>query len=395
MKTFRRYLTSDPNLMSLSTLDLQLSKFFMKVKKLDGGEYEPDSLTTLHRGIQRYFDDQGKKFNILTDPEFEKSRDVLAAKRKELKKLGMGNKPNATRELEKEEVDKMFNDGFFGDQDPVSLQRTMWWILSLHFGWRARNESRKLKWGDISVEYDMVRDLNYLEWHKERGTKTRVGNENEEERKYSKAYETKTDRCPVYIYQTFMQHRPIEALAPGSPFYLAIRHKRKSNDKIWYLNSPLGKNKIGEFLKGAKSDCDLTGVGKVANHSVRKTSIGRLLDADVPEIFVCQHTGIKNRDTLMSYKRANKDQMHKISNILNSGAPQPSGSNVPVPFQPFQPIRPTPNGNNNNWSNFPCMSTQQQPNNLNPFGGAYFAGACTFNMYYGEPDAKKQKTNEQ
>ena len=148
----------------------------------------------------------------------------------------MGNKPNATRELEAEEVEKMFREGFFGDQDPVALQRTMWWLLSLHYGWRARDESRKLRWGDITLEYDMVRDASYLHWHKERGTKTRVGNENEEDRKYSKAYETKTNRCPVYYYQQFLDRRPLESLTPESPFYLAINQRRKTNDKIWYLN---------------------------------------------------------------------------------------------------------------------------------------------------------------
>ena len=29
----------------------------------------------------------------------------------------------------------------FGDSNPVALQRTVWWFLSLHFGFRARDES--------------------------------------------------------------------------------------------------------------------------------------------------------------------------------------------------------------------------------------------------------------
>ena len=31
----------------------------------------------------------------------------------------------------------------------VALQRTVWWFLSLHFGFRAIDESRKLRWGDV------------------------------------------------------------------------------------------------------------------------------------------------------------------------------------------------------------------------------------------------------
>ena len=35
-----------------------------------------------------------------------------------------------------------------------ALQRAMWWFLSLHFGFRARDKSRKLCWGDVIVSED-------------------------------------------------------------------------------------------------------------------------------------------------------------------------------------------------------------------------------------------------
>ena len=51
------------------------------------------------------------------------------------------------RPLSDAEEDLVFERGKFGDQDHEVLQRTAWWLLSLHFGFRARDESRKLKWG--------------------------------------------------------------------------------------------------------------------------------------------------------------------------------------------------------------------------------------------------------
>ena len=83
MKTFRRYVAGAPALVSPPCLNRQMSKFFMKVTKLKGEEYEQDSLTAYHRGIQRFFD--GKRFNILTDPEFAELREMLTAKRTKLK----------------------------------------------------------------------------------------------------------------------------------------------------------------------------------------------------------------------------------------------------------------------------------------------------------------------
>jgi hypothetical protein len=108
------------------------------------------------------------------------SRQVLAAKRKSLvNKAGKGNKPNATRSLTQEEEDKLFECGQFGVSGPEVLQRTMWWFLVLHFGFRARDESRKLRWGDIQLQRN-TDGREMLVWLCERGTKTRNGQENTE-----------------------------------------------------------------------------------------------------------------------------------------------------------------------------------------------------------------------
>ncbi|CAH3026737.1 unnamed protein product, partial [Porites evermanni] len=56
---------------------------------------------------------------------------------------GKGNKPQAAQAIDEVEEDALFEAGEFGDSNPGALQRTVWWFLSLHFGFRARDESRK------------------------------------------------------------------------------------------------------------------------------------------------------------------------------------------------------------------------------------------------------------
>ena len=56
--------------------------------------------------------------NILKDNEFSKSREVLAAKRKNLVRQGKRNRPKATRELTETEEDALVENGQFGVQDP-------------------------------------------------------------------------------------------------------------------------------------------------------------------------------------------------------------------------------------------------------------------------------------
>ena len=109
--------------------------------------------------------EKGSSVNILKDKDFEKSRKVLAAKRKSLiHEHGKGNKLQAATALKDEEEDALFEIGEFGDSNPVLLQRAVWWLLSLHFGFRARDESRKLRWGDVQRQQDKDGE-EMLVWH--------------------------------------------------------------------------------------------------------------------------------------------------------------------------------------------------------------------------------------
>ena len=111
-----------------------------KKKKKDGEAYEPG---TLQRSLQRYLNDKNSKINILKDQEFQKSSEVLLSKKKQLViEEAKGNRPHAAKELSNAEEDLLFRSGQFGDGDPAALQRTVWWLLALHFGFRARDESR-------------------------------------------------------------------------------------------------------------------------------------------------------------------------------------------------------------------------------------------------------------
>ena len=302
-------------------LDLLLCKFFISVRKQNGTEYEPGTLSGFQRSFQRYLHEKGSLINILKDNEFSKSREVLAAKRKNLVRQGKGNCPNATRELTEAEEDALFENGQFGVQDPKSLQRALWWFLSLHFGWRARDESRKLCWGDVGLASDPETDSEYLVWKSERGSKTRTGQDGGHQRAFEpKAHACNNkSRCPVEFYKAFRSHRSEAMLEPDAPFYLAINHRRTPNDKVWYLDRPLGKNEIGKFLKDAfaAAKLDDTNKKKVSNHSVRKTSVGRLLEADVQPNFVAQLSGHKNLKSLDSYHSASLKRQREMSAILS------------------------------------------------------------------------------
>ena len=211
---------------------------------------------------------------------------MTARKRELVIEHAKGNRPQASRVLTEAEEDLLFDKCLFGDHDPEVLQRTLWWVLALHFGFRARDESRRLQWGDISIETDAETGNEILVWHAERGSKTRHGDRQHQRAFKPTAQATNTQRCPVKLYKSFAAHRPVEMKQPDSPFFLAINRRRREDSDIWYTKGALGKNEIGKFLVKAAKLANLP--GNISNHSVRKTCISRLMDANVPENYVAQ-----------------------------------------------------------------------------------------------------------
>ena len=99
----------------------------MEIKKKDGGAYEPATLQSFQRSLQRYLSDKNSKLNILKDREFVKSREVLLSEKKQLVfEEAKGNRSHAAKELSSAEEDLLFRSGEFGDENPEALQRTVW-----------------------------------------------------------------------------------------------------------------------------------------------------------------------------------------------------------------------------------------------------------------------------
>ena len=76
-------------------------------------------MTGIRNSLQRVLG--GSKIYLRVRAAFIKSKQVLASRWKELTKLGNGNKENAAMSITPEEVDYLFDTGYFDTVNPVVL----------------------------------------------------------------------------------------------------------------------------------------------------------------------------------------------------------------------------------------------------------------------------------
>jgi hypothetical protein len=90
-------------------LDNLLARFWLNVRKSDGTEYEPGSLSSFRQSIWRHLKEKQYSTNIMTDPAFQHSSAVLQAKRKDLKSQGKGNRPMKSEAFSPEDIDLFYS----------------------------------------------------------------------------------------------------------------------------------------------------------------------------------------------------------------------------------------------------------------------------------------------
>ena len=81
---------------------------------------------------------------------------------------------------------------------------------------------------------DPETDSEYLVWKSERGSKTRTGQDGGHQRAFEPTAHVSNNksRWPVEFCKAFRSDRSEAMIEPGAPFYLAINHRRKPNDKV-------------------------------------------------------------------------------------------------------------------------------------------------------------------
>ena len=291
-------------------LDALLAVFLKGAKREDGNEYEPVSVQSFSACIRKYLSD--KITGIDAEKSFPVAKSALARKKKELKSLGKGNRPNRADCLTDRDEETLWERGVLGDSSPTVLRNTLWFLTTKLLGFRGRHESKQLLWTDLKLEKSSRGD--YLEFN-ERLTKTRDG-KNGEARKFPPkmfANRVQPERCPIRLYKKYLEHRPPTENA--KQFLLNVNTHPRA--KTWYIDVNMGVNKIAKIMSQMAESAGLT--GRFTNHSVRRTMCSQLLNSGrFDACTIAQLSGHKDPNSLKHYVCADEDTQRAMCDVLQN-----------------------------------------------------------------------------
>ena len=171
-------LTADILELSVDQMDQLLGSWVLELKKNDGSDYEPCTITAFVNRVGRYVQDK-KGIDIHDSKSFPITSKVITSKKKALKQNGLGNSPNRADVLEETDEIKLWESGALGYHNGESLIHSIWFHTTKLLGFRGCQEARTLKWGDFQIVMNDSNDsVEYIQWN-ERETKTRHGQENQ------------------------------------------------------------------------------------------------------------------------------------------------------------------------------------------------------------------------
>ena len=117
-----------------------MQSFYAEVRKTNGDQYESNSLAR----IDRYLKENNYHISVIRDRVFSTSRAVLEGNCKNLRDHGKDKWPNKPSSLSESKINIWWECGQLGTDSAMSLRNTIWWLFTLHFGFRGWQEHHSM-----------------------------------------------------------------------------------------------------------------------------------------------------------------------------------------------------------------------------------------------------------
>lgn len=296
--------------LSKEQLSYLIPKFIFEVRKTDGSMYTQGTLVSIISGIQSHLSVQGIYLNFFRDSQFSSITKSLDAAMKRSVSNNIGIKRKSTEIITASEEERLWQGKELGNETPLQLLQTLFYLNGLHFGLRGGEEHRSLSIEQFAIitETDEPDHLIYTE----KVGKTYRGGLSQKNaypsvKRYYANVDVPENRCHVRLFKKFMTLRP----KTSKEFYLLPKKSIKLGEEEWYHDRPIGHNTLRTMLSKM---CERVGLkGHKTNHSLRATLATRLHNANVDEQVSMEMTGHKSVQGIRQYKRTSALQIQEAS----------------------------------------------------------------------------------
>jgi hypothetical protein len=350
----------DCNFENFSTEELaaNLRQFYANVRPKprageENPEYSKSAFRNMRAGLNRYLVSPpfNRQLNIMSDREFQSANQCYDGKLKTLKKEGK-DKIQHKPAIDPADIKKFYASGTLSNNNPISLQRKVWFEISLHFGRRGREGWRSLT-KESFIEKKDSEGRTYITLAFQEFDKNHPNTEEKEQRMYS----TNDESCPVASFNLYLQK-----LNPKCSAFLQRPDPHFQGKTTWYQNAAVGINTIASMLKCISKEANASKT--YTNHSVKASTATILKKAGIPAQDIMAVTGHRNIASLESYAQGpTSDDRAKMSKILATFGKE-SNSTINI--------------------NTPATTTTTEVTNYSAmssiFAGANFSGDVTINV---------------
>ena len=179
--------------------------------------------------------------------------------------------------------DLLWSLGLLGTHNPQSLLYSVLFTLGLSCSLHAGKEHYQLRSIPFGSQFTLLNDdscrmyFRYVEDIALKANKRGLKNRKTEAKVVDMYPVSDVERCPVHILYKYMTMLP--RVRNCKRLYLQPRKKFIS--KSWYLDAPVGENKLRTFVKDLCTKANIPGF--YANHSLHATGATCMYQNDIDE----------------------------------------------------------------------------------------------------------------
>ncbi|XP_078605624.1 uncharacterized protein LOC144878654 [Branchiostoma floridae x Branchiostoma japonicum] len=284
-----------------------LRQFYGEVRKDDGTPYAKASYACLRAAIHRHLTGPPYhcKYNILKDKEFQAANNLYIGVLKQLKRDGKDTCKSYPPILASD-LRKMFETKILSVDNPLALQRLVYFYLAYYLCRRGRENLRNFQKNDFVAHMDGGKKYYTLKYneHQKNHPGHLSGDAQPTQRLYASPNNTRP--CPVQVFELYCSK-----LKNSCPYLFQrpnLQWKPETNAE-WYYGQPLGHNKLGSMMRDISRAAGLS--KPYTNHSVRVTAIQALDQAGFEARVIMSISGHRNESSIRKYTHDSTDKQKK------------------------------------------------------------------------------------